>query len=70
MRIFTWFPWRSGYHVRLTRARSPVQFWPETLLALLFFYGSKIEICEGIRLTTFLFVCFCAGPILSLKIGL
>ena len=60
---------RSGYHVRLTRARSPVQVWPETLLSLIFFYGSKIEICEGIRLTTFLFVCFLAGPILSLKIG-
>ena len=26
-----WFPQCSGYHVRLTRGRSPVQIWPETL---------------------------------------
>ena len=26
-----WFPQCSGYHVRLTRGRSPVQIWSETL---------------------------------------
>ena len=26
-----WFPYCSGYHVRFTRGRSPVQIWPEIL---------------------------------------
>ena len=42
-----WFPYCSGYHVRLTRGRSPVRAWPETLsffvllLLLLLFFGLK-----------------------------
>ena len=28
------FLWCSGYHVRLTRGRSPVQSWVETILTI------------------------------------
>ena len=38
-----WFPWCSGYHVRLTRGRSPVQAWPETRLLYNFLFWVKTK---------------------------
>ena len=50
------FPQCSGYHVRLTRGRSPVQFWPETRTLsffFLFFFSFTLLIITLSYITSF-----------------
>ena len=57
------FPWCSGYHVRLTRARSPVRsraetslFFPSVRFFYIFFFTPPLTFFFLPTFTTFLFI--------------